>query len=192
MNTFLKGLVFTVPLAVTFGVLYWLFTKAENLFKVPLQWVLPDGAYITGMGVVSGIGVIFCLGILVQAYVIKHFFGFLQNMVARIPLVKILYSTARDFMELVAGRKDKTMQSVVAVTFDGNVRLIGFVTNSYVDIGEHKGLVAVYLPMSYQVGGYTLLVPAERCEPLNMSVKTAMQQVLTAHVTAHSVVSPPQ
>ncbi|MDZ7924197.1 MAG: DUF502 domain-containing protein [Marinagarivorans sp.] len=186
VNIFLKGLVFALPLVITFGLVYWLFTKAENLFKIPLQWVLPEGAYITGMGVISALLVVFLLGLLVQAYVLKHFFTFLQSMVGRIPLIKTLYSTAQDFMALFAGGKEKTMQSVVSITLDSNIHLIGFVTNDCVDLGDDKGLVAVYFPMSYQVGGYTLLLPRERCKPVDMPAKFAMQQVLTAHVTKKS------
>ncbi|HEY7774205.1 MAG TPA: DUF502 domain-containing protein [Marinagarivorans sp.] len=183
INTFLKGLVFLLPLVVTFGLLYWLFIKAEDLLKIPLQWVLPEGAYVTGMGLVSAVVLIFLLGILVQTYITNHIFRLFGELMARTPLVRTLYTTARDFMELVAGNKEKSLQGVVVVTLDHDIRLMGFVTNDDVQLGDHDGLVAVYLPMSYQVGGYTLLVPPERCERINMPVKKAMQQVLTAHVT---------
>jgi uncharacterized membrane protein len=44
----------------------------------------------------------------------------------------------------------------------------------------HKGEVAVYLPMSYQIGGYTLLVPRELLIPVRMSREEAMKFILTA------------
>ena len=43
---------------------------------------------------------------------------------------------------------------------------------------EHT--IAVYLPMSYQVGGYTLMLPRDAVEPLDMSVDEAMRYALTA------------
>lgn len=180
VNTFLKGLVFAIPLVVTFGLLYWLFIKAESLLKLPLAWVLPEGSYVPGMGVVSALVLIFLLGVLVQTYITKHIFRWFGDLMANIPLVKTLYTTARDFMELVAGNKEKGLQGVVAIELDG-MKLMGFVTNDSVEL-EGEELVAVYLPMSYQVGGYTVLLPKERCQKLNIPVKLAMQQVLTAHV----------
>ena len=33
--------------------------------------------------------------------------------------------------------------------------------------------------MSYQIGGYTLLVPRDRVEPLEIPIETAMRLVLT-------------
>ncbi len=186
LNIFLKGLVFTLPLVITFGLIYWLFFKAESLLKVPLQWVLPEGAYLPGMGVASAVVLVFLAGILAQAYVTKHVLRWFGELVGHTPLIKTVYNTVRDFMELVAGDKDRSMQGVVVVTLDNDLRLMGFVTNDNLTIAQHQGLVAVYLPMSYQVGGYTLLVPPERCEYLDIPVKTAMQQVLTAHISKYS------
>lgn len=181
-NTFLKGLLFALPVFATFGLLYWLFVTAENLLKVPLQFVLPAGWYLPGMGVVSALVLIFVLGILVQAYIIKYAFIYFEKLLENIPIVKTLYGSARNLMQFVAGGKGQDLQKVVAFHLNDDVRLIGFVTNENIDIGEKHGMLAVYLPMSYQVGGYLLYVPREKCEILDIPVKEAMQQVLTAHI----------
>ena len=181
-NIFFKGLFFTLPLVITFGLLYWLFSLAEDLLKVPLQLLLPEGWYITGMGVVSAACIIFCIGILVQAYIIKYLFRWLEKVVESIPLVNTLYNSARDLMHFFAGDQQGQMSKVVSVTLENNIRLIGFVTNDNAELGQHSDLLAVYFPMSYQVGGYLAYMPKDRCEILDIPVKTAMQQVLTAHV----------
>jgi uncharacterized membrane protein len=46
--------------------------------------------------------------------------------------------------------------------------------------------VAVYFPMSYQIGGYTLMVPRERLQPLDLPVETAMRVVLTGGMSGTS------
>lgn len=185
-NTFLKGLIFTLPLVITFGLIYWLFNTAETLLKVPLQAILPQGWYIPGMGVASAILIIFTHGVLVQLYLVKHLFTFLESTVetvlSKIPLVKTLYGSARDLMFFVADNKGEAMQKAVAITFDENIRLIGFITNEQVSLNGEPDLVAVYLPMSYQMGGYLLYLPKSRCQPLDIPVQEAMQQVLTAHI----------
>lgn len=181
-NTFFKGLLFTLPIAITFGLLYWLFALAESLFKIPLQWLLPAGWYVHGLGVLCAALLIFCVGLLVQAYVVKYAFSFVEGLLARIPLVKTLYSSAKDFIHFFAGGQDAKMHRVVRVAISEDISLIGFVTNDGITLGETSGLVAVYFPMSYQVGGYLAYLPWERCEPLDMPVQKAMQQVLTAHI----------
>jgi hypothetical protein len=46
-------------------------------------------------------------------------------------------------------------------------------------------LTAVYLPMSYQLGGFMVLLPAESLEPLEISAEDAMRLVLTAGVRSN-------
>ena len=43
-----------------------------------------------------------------------------------------------------------------------------------------EGDVAVYVPYSYQIGGFTLIVPRERVQPLAMRLEDAMRFVVTA------------
>jgi uncharacterized membrane protein len=71
------------------------------------------------------------------------------------------------------------------VTFPGTSwKLLGFVTRAeFTDLPQGVGTaseVAVYLPMSYQVGGYTVILPREAIRPVEMSREEAMKFILTA------------
>ncbi len=181
-HIFIKGLLFTLPLVITFGLIYWLFATAESLLKIPLHIVLPEGWYITGMGVVSAALIMFCIGLLVEAFLIRHLFTWLENLVERIPLVKTLYSSAKDLMYFFAGGQQQQMNRVVSVCFDNDIHLIGFVTSEDEVLGTQEELLTVYFPMSYQVGGYMAYIPKSRCQFLDIPVQKAMQQILTANV----------
>jgi uncharacterized membrane protein len=74
---------------------------------------------------------------------------------------------------------------VVSVTLPGTqMRLLGFVTRrDFAGLPEGVGRpaeIAVYLPMSYQIGGYMLMLPREQAVPVEMSREEAMKFVLTA------------
>jgi len=181
-NIFLKGLVFTLPIVITFGLIYWLFISAENLLRIPLEWLLPAGWYLPGMGVISAVVIIFVHGILVQAYLINKLFTWFEFLVERIPFVSTLYGSAKDLLTFIAGDKSQKMQKVVSITLDNNIQMIGFVTNEDVALGDQNKLVSIYVPLSYQIGGFLLYLPKSRCESLDLSVKQAMQLVLTANV----------
>lgn len=181
-NTFLKGFLFVLPPVITFSVILWVFSSAEAALKTPLLALLPEGCYITGMGVASAIILIFCIGLLVQAYVLGQVFRWLEQQIERIPVVKGLYASARDLLFFMAGDKGADLQKVVAVSFDGEVRLIGFVTAEQVKLGSAPNLLAVYLPLSYAIGGYVVYVPRSRCEFLAISPQQAMQMILTANI----------
>src|SRR5688500_13509448 len=74
---------------------------------------------------------------------------------------------------------------VVTLTFPGtDWKVLGFVTRAeFTDLPAGIGTpseIAVYLPMSYQVGGYTLIMPRESAKPIEMSREDAMKFILTA------------
>lgn len=191
-QTFAKGLLFSLPIAITLGALYWFFSWAESLLSPLLEYVLPQGWYITGMGVLSGLVIIFLLGLLVQAYLLRQLFEWLENSLNRIPLVKTLYGSARDIMRLFSGSEEQELQKVVLVSLHEDIRMIGFVTNEDIDFAKDDDVIAVYVPLSYQVGGHLLYLPRSRCEPLDIPVKVAMQQVLTAHISQSKPKGRPQ
>ena len=92
---------------------------------------------------------------------------------------------------MFAGQNDSEALQVVTVTLPGsNLRLMGFVTrDEFSDLPEgiaEPGEVAVYLPMSYQVGGYTVFMPRSQLSPVQMSREQAMRFVLTAGLKSKS------
>jgi uncharacterized membrane protein len=101
----------------------------------------------------------------------------------RIPIVKSVYGAVRDFVRLLpAGGERSELRRVVLGRF-GDAVAIGFVTRddgSELGLGPAtEGTIAVYFPMSYQIGGYTLLLPRDHVEPLDIPIETAMRLVLT-------------
>lgn len=192
---FLRGLMVLVPILLTAWLLYWLFVTAENLFRIPLAWVLPDGWYVRGLGVISALLFTVLVGFLVKLYAFNLLFRAFEKLLNRLPLVKQVYNAIRDFMQFLGGSDREELQKVVAVEFQG-VKLIGFVTGEAsgpgVPAGPAEGggaqerLLTVYLPMSYQVGGYLIYVPESRCEVLDMSAQEAMQVVLTANIVSNA------
>ena len=109
-----------------------------------------------------------------------------DEVLARIPVVKTIYVATRDFMRfLPTSGKGSDLKRVVLVPF-GPGKVIGFVTSeSGTLLGDaHAGddIVAVYLPMSYMVGGYTLFLPREALEPTALSVEAGMRLALMGGV----------
>jgi uncharacterized membrane protein len=66
------------------------------------------------------------------------------------------------------------------------MHLISFVTADLVaeELFKQKGKIGVYIPLSYQIGGYTLYVNREQVVPLDISVEEAMRIALTGGVKA--------
>ncbi|MFO8152824.1 DUF502 domain-containing protein [Thioalkalivibrio sp.] len=188
-RTFLTGLAAILPIVITLALLWWLGTTAEELLGALLQAVLPEMLYFPGLGLIVTLAVIFGIGVLLRAYVVQWLFAWVEGLMERIPVVKTIHGTVRDMMNLVSGDLENKFGDAVLVTLPGtDYRLVGFITRQdFAGLPDELGTektIAVYLPMSYQIGGYTLMLPREQLQPLHMSLEDAMRYTLTAGVSA--------
>jgi uncharacterized membrane protein len=180
----LKGLVTILPIGLTIYFVYWLGITTESLLSKPLKLVIGD-AYWPGMGLVTGFLLLFVVGLAVNAFLVRRVLGFGEELLLRVPVVKTVYSAIRDMTRLVNTDKKKGDLDRVVTVETPLGKLIGFVTQEHANtlgIGGGDDLVAVYLPMSYQIGGYTVYLPRSKVTETDLSVEQAMRIVLTGGV----------
>jgi uncharacterized membrane protein len=187
----LQGLVAILPAILTLYILYWLVSSAETVLGGLLKVLLPTGWYLPGMGLLTGLAVTLLCGVALNAFLVRRVLAFSEALMNRIPLVKTLYGPLKDFIGFFTARKDSQFNQVVTVEFTCGatpLRMIGFVTRSdFSDLPEgigSEGEVAVYLPMSYQIGGYTIIVPRSAVRALDISTHRAMGFIVTGGMTA--------
>lgn len=182
-GTFFTGLAAVLPIAITVAVLWWLGATFERLLGGVVIYLLPNSWYVPGMGIALGLLLTFFIGLLARAWLFRKLFQSWDKLFNRIPLVKTVYGAVQDLMKFVSGGASRNFDRVVMVEFNG-WRMVGFVT-----CGESESLpaplgdddrIAVYFPMSYQIGGYTLFIPRDQVRPVDMSMEKAMRFVLTA------------
>tara|TARA_R110001592_G_scaffold356455_5_gene658425 strand:+ start:3474 stop:4058 length:585 start_codon:yes stop_codon:yes gene_type:complete len=186
INTiFIQGLLSILPTALTIALVYWLGTTAESILGPVFQWLLPEGWYLPGMGLIGGILSIFFIGILLNVYFFRQLSSLADKLFERIPLVKLIYNSLRDVTKFAStSENNNELQKAVTVKIDGDIKMLGFVTRQSISLGDdEEDLVAVYLPMSYQIGGFTIMVSKSRLTELDMKVQDAMSLVLTAGMT---------
>ena len=109
-----------------------------------------------------------------------------EGILDRMPLVKSVYRATKDFVEYFSGDEEGKFNQVVLVRHpDLKFALLGFITRedfSSLPFGREDE-VAVYLPLSYQIAGYTIFVPKDWCEPVDMPFEDAVRLILTAAMT---------
>lgn len=184
-RTFLSGLAVVLPIVITIAVLTWLVKAAQHLLGAAMQWMLPAGMTVPpALGLLAALGLIFAVGVLMEAVYFRRLMEWVEDLLNRIPLVKTVYNAVRDLMTLFSKAGTRKFSKVVMVKFPNfEARLIGFVTiEDFSDLAINPGAgeVAVYLPMSYTIGGYTVFVPRSCLTPLEMSLEDAMRFVVTA------------
>ena len=187
-KTFLTGLITLLPVVLTIYLLYWLVVTAESALGGMIRFVLPEDLYWPGMGSIAGLLIVFLVGLLMHAYIVRRLFAWGEQILYHLPLIKSVYGAIRDFFNYFSPDKKNEFEQVVAVSIgDTGMQVIGFVTqavpeNMPKDFREEDS-VLVYIPLSYMIGGYAVLIPRSAVRPLDMSIEEAMRFTLTAGVT---------
>ncbi|HEY7746992.1 MAG TPA: DUF502 domain-containing protein [Desulfuromonadales bacterium] len=181
-----RGLVAMLPAVLTLYILFWLVRSAETVLGGILEVLLPEGWYLPGMGLLTGLVVVFLFGLALNAFLVRRLLDLSETLMNHIPLVKTLYGSLKDFVGFFATKRETQFNQVVTVDLDFGgtpMRMIGFVTRSdFSGLPEGIGVegeIAVYLPLSYQIGGYTVIVPRTAVKPVSMSTHRAMGFVVT-------------
>ena len=194
---FLKGLVVVIPVTLTLAILWWMARGAEEILGGLLMWFLPAGWYIPGMGMISAVAITILIGLLTHVILFQKLFALGDTILQRLPLVKSIYSALKDFIGYLSPDSKMALSKVVLVKIPGqDFEQVGFVTREDFSRLPLKLTVeepiAVYLPMSYQIGGYTLFLPRSCLTAVDMSFEEGMKLVLTGAVSREKPAKAPK
>lgn len=186
LQPLVKGSMVVLPLLVTVWLLWsallWLNGLGLNLLSH-----LSIDSLFPGMGLSLMLLALLLVGLLFQFNPVSWLYQYVEDALLRFPLVKTLYGAVKDFAAMFDQEKNQGQQ-VVLVDMPGQGQVLGFITASRIpnqvqQATSNPELVAVYLPMSYMVGGYTLFVERSRLTLVDWSFEDAMRFALTAGVS---------
>lgn len=180
---FLRGLVAILPLALTGYLAFAAVVAGETLLRKLLLLFLPEPSYWPGMGFLLSVALVLLIGLLMYSFVVRRIYARFTALLERIPVVKSIYGMLADVVRLFASA-ERPFRRVVLVTHSDGIEQLGFLTREdFADMPDvGGGKVAVYLPMSYQLGGFTWIVPRSRVREVAMSVEDALRFCVTAGV----------
>jgi uncharacterized membrane protein len=184
---FLKGLFTFLPIAVTIYIIYAGIVIMESMLGTTIQRLFPS-LYVPGIGLLLTVVFIFLLGLLLNNILTASFFGNIERQLMKVPFIKAIYSPLKDVMNLFSPNGSKDLKSVVLVDIGSNdIKALGLVTrDDFSDLKVNGQLlndrVAVFIPLSYGLGGYTLLVPRSKITEIDMPAEKAMSLAITGWV----------
>lgn len=174
---FLRGLVIMAPLALTIYVCY-------SIVKAIDSWIPLS---IPGLGFAITIGLITLVGALGSNVVTSGFMGLLDQVLEKLPFVRLLYGTAKDFFEAFVGDKKRFDQAVLVTLYPGSdAKVLGFMTRKDVDMFGLTDHCAVYLPHSYAFTGQLILVPSQHVTLVQAGSAELMTFIVSGGVTDKS------
>ncbi|MFY2765299.1 DUF502 domain-containing protein [Arenimonas sp. MALMAid1274] len=144
-----------------------------------LGW-LDDPWAQAAIAMLGTVVVIISVGALARRVVGQRLLAWFEGVIARIPLMKTVYGSARKLLDLLQTKPDGT-QRVVLIDFPHrDMKCVGFVTRIILEEGTGRELAAVYVPTTPNpTSGYLEIVPVEKLTPTDWSVDQAMTFIIS-------------
>ncbi len=187
LKNFINGILTIVPIILVIYVIYKTFMFLDSLLGNTLKPFFKDD-YIPGIGLLTTIVLITLLGWMSTKYITGKIIKLIDKLLEKIPVVKTIYSVIKDTVQSFLGDK-KSFSKVALVTLPGTeVKSIGFITSDQLETFHDplKDYVAVYIPQTFQVAGFTFLIPKEQVEVIDVKAEDAMKFVLSGGMTTSS------
>ena len=198
-NLFVAGFLVWLPLTITVWVLWQLLSVFDGIFRAliaaagalapPLAPALQRLGDIPGVGVVLVLGAIVLTGLLVANIVGQWWLARWDGLMARIPIVKSIYSSVKQVSDTLFSTNDNAFRRAVMVPYPHpGSRTIAFVTGTPGgEVAAHLdgAYISVYVPTTPNpTSGFFLMLPKADVIELDMSVDEALKYVISMGVVA--------
>jgi uncharacterized membrane protein len=190
LKNFINGILTIVPIILVVYVIYKTFMFLDSLLGNVLKPHFQD-SYIPGIGLLTTLILITILGWLSTRFITGSIIKLIDRLLEKIPFVKTVYSVIKDTVHSFLGEK-KSFSKVALVTVPGtNMKSLGFITTEnlesfYEPLSMH---VAVYIPQTFQVAGFTFLIPKNDIEIIDVKSEDAMKFILSGGMTSKNTES---
>ncbi|MDF2867247.1 MAG: hypothetical protein K0S11_717 [Gammaproteobacteria bacterium] len=187
---FFAGLLVWLPIIITLyviGFLVGLLDRSVNILPMAYH---PDallGVHIPGFGVVLSFMVLFVTGMLVTNFLGRKLVAFWEKILARIPLVRSIYSSSKQVIETLFSSNGQAFRKVLLVEYPRKgCWSIAFQTGAgTTELRDHLGeeLVTLFVPTTPNpTSGFLIIVPKKDITELSMSVDDALKMVISLGV----------
>ncbi len=183
----MAGLLVWLPLGVTILVVKMLVDLMDrSLLLLPVRYQ-PDqllGMHIPGLGVIVAVTVVLGTGIVVANLFGRKLVEVWESLLARIPLVRSVYSAVKQLAETMFSANGQSFRKVLLVEFPRKgLWTLAFQTGTEVGEAQRKTgceVINIYVPTTPNpTGGYFLMVPREDVVELEMSVDEGLRMIIS-------------
>jgi uncharacterized membrane protein len=185
LRNFINGILTIVPIILVVYVVYKTFLFLDGILGNVLKPYLKDD-YIPGIGLLGTFALITILGWLSTKFLTGAIFRLIDSLLEKIPIVKIIYSVIKDTINSFLGEK-KSFSKVAIITIPGTeIKSLGFIMTDDLEsfYDPLKDYVAVYIQQTFQVAGFTFLIPKEKLEIIDVKPEDAMKFILSGGMTS--------
>jgi len=184
---FISGIAVLIPLGITLFALSVIFKATVGVsasFLGLFLGDLPRNVVIT-LAILLSIGIVYLAGLLASHVVGRKAIALGETLVAQIPVVKTIYATSKQVIEMFQGHPDSQSRKVVLVEYPTpGLRAFGFLTGR-ITMPDATECYKIFIPTAPNpTSGYFQLVPTSRCEVLDMSTEEALRLIISVGILA--------
>ena len=194
---FFAGLLVTVPTMLSFFLLKILVNYIDQA-STPIVTRFFHTS-IPGIGFFITILIVLTIGILGTNFIGKKFVSFGERLLARIPLVRGIYSSAKQIIETVFFATEKPFQQVVLVPYPReNIYALGLVTKKvphyitpnssasfsrYSPVKDDDQILNVFIPSTPNfTSGLLVMFPSRDIIPLSLTIEEGFTYLMTGGI----------
>ncbi|MDX1678370.1 DUF502 domain-containing protein [Arsukibacterium sp.] len=185
IKSLLAGLAIILPLVITIELLRWLLHTVETQLSPVLQLVLPERWYLPGMAILGFILLCIVIGYSSRWPGFNWVWQLPGKIMMKLPGTKQIYGMLQDIIDLMSGKNFKDGSVVMVKLPSSEIELIGIITKQGGQADDRMSSLmsdeqlAVFIPMAYNVGGYTIIIPRSCTRNIDMKPAEALQLVLS-------------
>ncbi len=184
----IAGLLIWLPIVVTVLILKFLIDVVDGTLLLLPEAVQPENLFgfrIPGLGLVLSGVVLLVTGMIMTNLMGRSMVGLWEGLLARIPVVRAIYSASKQLTETLFSGSGKSFRKVVMVRYPhADSWTLAFLTGDGLPEANAKtghNLVNVFVPTTPNpTSGFFLMVPREEILELDMSVDAGIKLILSA------------
>lgn len=184
------GLLVWIPLGVTIFILKVLISLMDrSLLLIPQQYRPEEwlGFSVPGLGLILTLLVLLVTGLLAANIVGRSMVGLWESLLDRIPVVRSVYSAAKNFTEIVFSDSGQSFKKVLLIEYPRKgIYSLAFQTAT--NLGEVQGrmgeqMVCTFVPTTPNpTSGYIIIVPKKDIIELDMEIDEALKMIISLGV----------
>jgi uncharacterized membrane protein len=192
-NVFITGLLITLPIALTYFILQFLFKNLDTLSPVftkiliDLGAPIPEGYRIPALGLVITLLIVLAVGWFTTNFFGKRLIQLGENIVGKIPFVRRIYKGSKQVVQSIAHADTRAFRKVVLIEFPRRGMLaIGFVTGEArgeVQENTFEDVLNVFVPtMPNPTSGFLVFAPPEELTEIDMTIEDGVKYVVSGGI----------
>jgi len=186
----IAGLLIWVPLGVTLLIIKFLVDLMDQTLLLLPEGLRPEhllGFRIPGLGIVLATVVVIGTGMVVANLFGQQLLHVGERLLDRIPLVRTIYASVKNFMQSIVTGSGKSFRKVVLIEYPrAGIWSLAFLTGDGApEINEKTGqdMVSVFIPTTPNpTSGFILLLPRTQVIELDMAVDDGFKMIISVGV----------